>query len=221
MTLDSAERMRDAFRRRGLHLVEAFMYRHHPQWSLVRDLLDGGAVGKIRAVRASFCSHFDKPENHRWSAALGGGALWDLTCYAIDAARYVTRDEVVRVAATADLRTPEGVDAVSTASLELRGGVIAAATGSLAAGFDQSVTVVGEEGVLQMSAPFTPGWERARIQVRRRESERHFEVPGANQFLHQPRGAHARRRPSRRDRRRGNRDRRRGARRERVRARPR
>jgi D-xylose 1-dehydrogenase (NADP+, D-xylono-1,5-lactone-forming) len=185
MTLASAERIREAFRRRGLHLVEAFMYRHHPQWSLVRDLIDAGAVGKVRVVRGSFCGRFDKPENHRWSASLGGGALWDLTCYPIDAARYITRDEVVRVAATADTRTPEGVDAVSTAALELRGGVIASATGSLAAGFDQSVVVVGEDGVLQMSDPFTPGWERTRIGLRRRETERHFDVPGANQFLHQ------------------------------------
>ncbi len=185
MSLASAERMAEAFRSRGLYLVEAFMYRHHPQWSLVRDLVESGAVGRVRVVRASFCARFEKPENHRWSASLGGGALWDLTCYPIDAARYITRDEVLRVAATADAHTPDGVDAVSQASLELRGGVIVSATGSLAAGFDQSVVVVGEEGVLQMSAPFTPGWERTRIQVRRRETERHFEVPGANQFLHQ------------------------------------
>jgi predicted dehydrogenase len=184
-TSEAAARMIAACRDRGLRLVEAFMYRHHPQWSLLREIIDGGAIGKVRIVRASFCGRFEKPTDHRWSADLGGGALWDLTCYGVDVARYVTRAEVTRVAAVADARTGEGVDATSQASLELTSGAIAAATGSLVAGFDQSVVIVGEQGVLRMSQPFAPGWEPTRIDVRRRESERHFDVPGANHFLHQ------------------------------------
>ena len=185
LTAAAAARMVAASRERGLRLVEAFMYRHHPQWSLVRGLLDEGAIGDVRVVRASFCGRFDKPSNHRWSADLGGGALWDLTCYAVDVARYLTRAEAARVSCLADARTGDGVDATSQASLELTSGVIASATGLLAAGLDQSVVVVGEQGVLRVSQPFVPGWEPTRIEIRRRESERVFDVPGANHFLHQ------------------------------------
>jgi predicted dehydrogenase len=184
-TSAAAARMAAACRERGVRLVEAFMYRHHPQWALVRDHIDGGAIGEVRAVRASFCARFEQGSNHRWSADLGGGALWDLTCYAVDVARYLTRAEAARVSCLADARTGDGVDATSQAALELTNGVIASATGSLAAGFDQSVVVVGEQGVLRLSQPFTPGWNPARIEIRRRENDRVFEVPGANHFLHQ------------------------------------
>jgi xylose dehydrogenase (NAD/NADP) len=188
MTLASARRMASAFAPRGLRLVEAFMYRHHPQWPVVRSLLDEHAIGTLHIVRASLCGRFDKPANHRWSAALGGGALWDLTCYSVNAARYVTRAEPLRAVAFADAGTPEGVDASTQASLEFEGGVLASVTGSLRAGRDQSLVIVGDEGTIEVVRPFLPAWDPTFVVLRRSvgaESERRFEVGGANQFLHQ------------------------------------
>ncbi|HEY4011870.1 MAG TPA: Gfo/Idh/MocA family oxidoreductase [Polyangiaceae bacterium] len=188
MTVASARRIAAAFRSRGLRLIEGFMYRHHPQWTLVRSLVAEGRIGAVRIVRSSFCGRFDKPTNHRWSASLGGGALWDLTCYCVNVSRYVTRAEPVRVAAFADARTPEGVDASTAASLEFEGGVLASVTGSLRAGREQSVVLVGDEGTIEVVSPFLPRWESATVILRRGADgveERRFEVPGANQFLHQ------------------------------------
>jgi predicted dehydrogenase len=188
MTLASALRMAAAFAQRSLRLVEAFMYRHHPQWALVRSLLEERRIGAPRIVRASFCSRFDKPNDHRWSAAMGGGALWDLTCYGVNVARYITGVEPLRVTAFADAQTPQGVDASTQASLELEGGVLASVTGSLRAGRDQSLIVVGDEGTLEVDRPFLPGWDATHVVLRRGGSvpeERHYEVGGANQFLHQ------------------------------------
>jgi predicted dehydrogenase len=186
MSVDSAVRMTHAFRSRGLRLVEAFMYRHHPQWVVVRDLVDRGAVGRVRVVRGSFCVSLGKPENHRWSAAIGGGALWDLTCYTVDAARYLTRAEPVHVVAVADTRTPEGVDATSQVSLAFEGGVLVSATGSLCAGFEQEIVIVGDAGVLQVPRPFAPGFDATQVALTRlHDAERRFDVGGANHFLHQ------------------------------------
>jgi predicted dehydrogenase len=188
MTVASARRMATAFRSRGLRLVEGFMYRHHPQWTLVRSLVAEGRIGAVRIVRASFCGRFDKPMNHRWSASLGGGALWDLTCYCVNVSRYLTRAEPVRVAAFADARTEEGVDASTTASLEVEGGVLASVTGSLRVGREQSVILVGDEGTIEVVSPFLPKWEPATVILRRErhvDDVRRFDVPGANQFLHQ------------------------------------
>jgi predicted dehydrogenase len=187
LTLPSARRMAAAFAPRGLRLVEAFMYRHHPQWSLVRSLLDEGAIGTLRIVRASFCSRFDKPHDHRWSAALGGGTLWDLTCYGVNAARYVTGVEPVRAAAFADAQTQEGVDASTQASLEFEGGMLASVSGSLRTGRDQSLVIDGDEGTIEVVRPFVPGWDPTHVVLRRGfgREERRFEVGGANQFLHQ------------------------------------
>jgi D-xylose 1-dehydrogenase (NADP+, D-xylono-1,5-lactone-forming) len=190
MTLASARRMAAAFAARGLRLVEAFMYRHHPQWSLVHSLLAERAIGTLSIVRAAFCNRFDKPADHRWSSSLGGGALWDLTCYAVNAVRYVTGSEPVRVAAFADSSTAEGVDASTQASLVLENGVLATVTGSLrvGAGPDQSVVVCGDEGAIEVVRPFIPRWDPSYVVLRRaggRAEERRFEVRGANQYLHQ------------------------------------
>jgi predicted dehydrogenase len=92
----------------------------------------------------------------------------------------------VRAAAFADAKTPEGVDASSTASLEFEGGVLASVTGSLRAGRDQSLVIIGDEGTITMERPFLPDWDATDVVLRRRSGEeRRYEVGGANQFLHQ------------------------------------
>jgi xylose dehydrogenase (NAD/NADP) len=188
MTLASARRMAGAFTTRGLRLVEAFMYRHHPQWPIVLDLLAQRAIGTPHVVRASFCGRWDKPLDHRWSAALGGGALWDLTCYGVDVVRYLTRAEPFRATAIAESQTSEGVDESTQASLELPGGILASVTGSLRAGPDQSLMIAGEEGSIEVARPFVPDADPALVVLRRKGSarfaeERRFEVEGANHFL--------------------------------------
>jgi xylose dehydrogenase (NAD/NADP) len=188
LTLPSARRMAAAFSSRGLRLVDAFMYRHHPQWSLVRSLFDSGAIGKPILVRVGFCYRLDDFRDHRWSATLGGGALWDLTCYGVNVARFVTQAEPVRVSAFADSRTPEGVDASTQASVELSNGVLASLTGSMRGGTDNSVIIDGDEGTLEVHRAFLPRWDPTVVVLRPpggATGERRFEVPGANHYLHQ------------------------------------
>jgi D-xylose 1-dehydrogenase (NADP+, D-xylono-1,5-lactone-forming) len=188
MTLASARRMAAAFAPRGLRLVDAFMYRHHPQWSLVRSLLDERAIGKLCMLRVGFCYRLDNADDHRWSAALGGGALWDLTCYGVNVARFVTKAEPVRVAAFADSRTPQRVDALTQVSLELADGVLASLTGSMRGGSDQSVIIDGDQGTLELSRAFLPRWDPTCVVLRRPgrvPEERRIEVEGANEYLHE------------------------------------
>jgi xylose dehydrogenase (NAD/NADP) len=186
LTLASARRMAAAFSQRGLRLIDAFMYRHHPQWSLVHSLLEEGAIGQVRVVRASFCSRCEDANDHRWSA-LGGGALWDLTCYGVNAARYVTRSEPVRVAALADARSASGVDASTQASMEFEGGVLASVTGSLHGKDAHSLVIHGDRGTIEVERPFLPGWDPPSVVLSRSwvGEERRYEVGGANQYLHQ------------------------------------
>jgi D-xylose 1-dehydrogenase (NADP+, D-xylono-1,5-lactone-forming) len=188
LTLASARRMAGAFAGRRLRLIDAFMYRHHPQWSLVRSLLDDErTIGTLRIIRASFCSRCEDPNDHRWSAALGGGALWDLTCYGVNAARYLTRAEPLRVAAFADSRSEQGVDASTQASLMFDNGVLAAVTGSLHAKDAHSLVLHGDLGTIEVVRPFLPAWNPTFVVIKRSwvGEERRYEVGGANQYLHQ------------------------------------
>ena len=73
--------------RRGLVLTEAYMWRHSAQTSLLRDLLP--RVGEVQAVDVVFTARLEHGDDPRWSAELGGGALLDLGCYCVSAARLV------------------------------------------------------------------------------------------------------------------------------------
>jgi xylose dehydrogenase (NAD/NADP) len=183
MSTEAARKMRKAFDARHLRLVEAFMYRHHPQWRLVRDLVSSGWLGQLRLARSSFAGTIPRGADHRWSKVLGGGALWDLTCYGVDAARYVLGAEPQRVTAFADAHTPEGVDRSSQALLEFPGGVVASAAGSLSASPDQSFVVIGSDGTLELQRPFAPGRGATHVTKRRGEEVQRVEVPGADHFL--------------------------------------
>lgn len=178
---DEAEKLRATFTAKKLRLVEGFMVRHHPQWSRARDLV--GEIGGATHVRAWFRAMLDRENDHRWSAELGGGALFDVGCYAINAARYFVGEEPRRAQAFVKLRAT-GVDESTDALLEFPGGAIASVHGSLRAPFEQGVVISGPRGRVIVERPFVPDWEPAEVVVERdgkREVER---VGGANHFLH-------------------------------------
>ena len=73
----------------NVKVMEGFMYRFHPQHARVRDLLDSGLIGDIRSVRASFSFMMRPARMYRLAldVAQGGGAMWDIGCYAIHCLR--------------------------------------------------------------------------------------------------------------------------------------
>ncbi|MDB4947059.1 MAG: afr 6 [Labilithrix sp.] len=186
LTLDGerALALRAAFQRHGRLLVEGFMVRHHPQWSLAKRLVDHDAIGRVRHVRAWFRATLDNPADHRWSPTLGGGALFDVTCYAVNAARFFVGEEPVAVQGVARWAS-ERVDEATDALLEFPGGAVASVHGSLRAPYEQGLVVSGDRGLLVMRRPFSPGWEPTEIEIHvRREGPEVQLVAGANHFLH-------------------------------------
>jgi len=89
-----------------VHIMEAFMVRFHPQWIAVRDRVQRGELGDLRAVQTYF-SYFNRdPNNIRNQADIGGGALYDIGCYPIVTGRFLFGAEPKRVIALVD-RDPE------------------------------------------------------------------------------------------------------------------
>lgn len=184
LTAGDARAIREAFRARELVLVEGFMVRHHPQWTVVRRLLGEGVIGKVQHVRAWLRSTLDHPSDHRWSKTLGGGALFDVTCYAVNAARMAIGEEPIRTQATARW-TASGVDESTDALLEFPGGAVASVHGSLRAPFEQGVVISGEKGRIVLERPFVTHWDPTQIVVEITASERQVhDIGGANHFLH-------------------------------------
>jgi xylose dehydrogenase (NAD/NADP) len=185
LSAGGARRMSAAFRARGLRLVEAFMYRHHPQWEIVRRLLAERVIGDVRSLRAGLAGTVKSDGDHRFSPSLGGGALFDVTCYAVDAARMLLGGEPVRVTAQAALLAEGGVDVTTSALLELPGGVLASAHGSLRSAPDQFLTILGSHGRIEVERPFICDWSPTQVRLERADESRILAVSGANHFLHQ------------------------------------
>jgi predicted dehydrogenase len=182
-SLASAARVREAFAKRGLRLVEGFMYRHHPQWRVVRSLIADGAIGEVRSIRAALTRMRPAPEDHRWSMQLGGGALRSVTCYGIDAARFLTGCEPIRLCAFSSYDGDGGVDVTTHAVVELNGGVLATASGSIGEAPEQGLWIAGTEGRIVIERPFVPGWDKVHIVHERGADARRLDVKGANHFL--------------------------------------
>ena len=78
-------------------LMEAFMYRHHPQWIKAKQLVDEGTIGDLRTINSFFTYYNADPVNIRNMAEIGGGGLMDIGCYCISLARFIFNSEPQRV----------------------------------------------------------------------------------------------------------------------------
>ena len=139
---------------KNVHIMEAFMVRFHPQWHRVRELLRSGALGEIRTLQTHF-SYFNRdPNNIRNRPENGGGALYDIGCYAVVTGRYIFENEPTRVMCMMD-RDPEfGIDRTVSAMLDYGYGRQQTFTVSTQATRSQSVQILGTRKRLKVDVPF-------------------------------------------------------------------
>ncbi len=153
LTSADAERMVAVAEAAGVRLMEAFMYRLHPSWVAVRDLVESGRIGRLVAVQSWFSYFNDDPANIRNVREFGGGALYDVGCYCVNLSRMLFGSEPTRVEASM-LRDPaSGVDVVTSGLLEFPDGS-ATFTCSIRAEDDQRVHIYGTEGRISIEIPF-------------------------------------------------------------------
>jgi predicted dehydrogenase len=154
LTAADAERMVEACERSGVRLMEAFMYRLHPSWVAVRELVASGGIGRLLSVQSWFSYFNDDPSNIRNIREAGGGALFDIGCYCINLSRMLFGQEPTRVEAAIRWDPEMDVDTVTSALLEFPEGGVASFTCSTRAEPDQRVHVSGSEGRISIGIPF-------------------------------------------------------------------
>jgi predicted dehydrogenase len=142
--------------RSGMRVIEAFMVRFHPQWHRVRALIQAGRIGSVRAIQSAFAFSVLDPNNVRNRADIGGGALYDVGCYAIVTARYLFGVEPDRAIALVDRDPVLGVDRLTSGLLAFPGGGQLAFSSALQLAPYQRVAILGSEGRIEVLVPFTP-----------------------------------------------------------------
>jgi D-xylose 1-dehydrogenase (NADP+, D-xylono-1,5-lactone-forming) len=165
---------------RGLVLSEAFMYRHHPQTIRLAQLVADGAIGPLRSVRSHFSFLLTDSEDVRLSATLEGGALMDLGCYCVSAARLLAGEP--ESFAGVHVRGGERVDVSFAGAMRFGGGVVAAFEASFRSAAGYGLQVTGETGALCVADPWhihgpgielvADGGQTRRIEVQAADSYR-------------------------------------------------
>jgi predicted dehydrogenase len=153
LTAADAERMVEACDAAGVRLMEAFMYRHHPSWVAVRDLVESGRIGRLAAVRSWFSYYNDDPANIRNIREYGGGALYDIGCYNVNLSRLLFGSEPTRIRASIERDPVTGVDVLTSAILDFGDGSATFTCGTRIE-TDQRVDIYGTTGRISIGIPF-------------------------------------------------------------------
>lgn len=159
-------------------LMEAFMYRHHPQTARLAELVRSGAIGRLRLIRSSFSFPLTDAGNVRMSGSLEGGALMDVGCYCVSGARLLAGEPVTAMAVS--VTGGDGVDVAFAGALTFADGILAHFDAGLVFADRHELEVVGEEGTLVTRDP----WHcvAPELLLRRGDEVQRITVPAANPY---------------------------------------
>ncbi|MFZ0995471.1 MAG: Gfo/Idh/MocA family oxidoreductase [Candidatus Dormiibacterota bacterium] len=161
LTAAEAREMGEAAADHGVVLAEAVMYRYHPRWHVIRELVGQGSLGGLRHIQGAFTFPLRQESDIRWDPALGGGALYDVGSYLVNASRWLV-GEPTRVLTRAQLR--HGVVSDGSMLLEFKtpqGAVSAELAYSFESAEHQRLELIGTEASLTIPKPFTAWHEEA------------------------------------------------------------
>lgn len=179
-TVTECEAMVAACQRHRVHLVEAFMYRYHPQWQVVWEAVNDGKIGPLRLIRAGFGFLLRGESNIRMSPELDGGALQDVGCYCVNVARWFLGEPIRVRGVSADLRGA-GVDTHNSAVLEFASGAQALVECSFETASHQAVEIIGERGRIEVPVAFVTSGE-TRVRIVDADGERIETVPATDSY---------------------------------------
>ncbi|NLG52022.1 MAG: Gfo/Idh/MocA family oxidoreductase [Chloroflexi bacterium] len=178
-----AREMQAVAQETGNLLVEAFMYRYSPLMRQALQIVRAGELGELRAIHSAFTFVLpDDPRNVRLQADMGGGALYDVGCYAIHVQRLFAGREPVSTYARCLWSEQYGVDLNCAGLLDFGQGLV----GSLHAGFDTPgntfFRLLGTKGSLEGPDGFSPRERPGVLVLNRAGLTRRLTVPQANAY---------------------------------------
>jgi len=142
-----------------LKVMEAFMYRFHPQWQRARQLVSEGKIGALRTIQSFFSYYIDDPLNLRNKADSGGGGMLDIGCYTISLARFIFGNEPRRVFGIVEYDPQLKVDRLISSILDFGSGTSTFTCGTQLSPY-QRVNIVGTEGRIEIEIPFNAPIDR-------------------------------------------------------------
>ncbi len=154
LTAAEAQTLVDAARRYPhLKIMEAFMYRLHPQWQLAKQMVDQGKVGKLRTIHSFFSYYNTDPNNIRNQADIGGGGLMDIGCYNLSLSRFIFGREPERVVGMIEYDPQLRIDRLASGMLDFGDGTATFTCATQLSPY-QRVHIYGTAGRIEIEIPF-------------------------------------------------------------------
>jgi predicted dehydrogenase len=142
-----------------LKVMEAFMYRHHPQWQRAKELVTGGAIGDLRTIQSFFAYSNLDPTNIRNQVEHGGGGLMDIGCYNVSLSRFIFGDEPTRVCGLVEYDPQFKTDRLFSGMLDFRQGTATFSCSTQLSPY-QRVNIFGTTGRIEIEIPVNAPPER-------------------------------------------------------------
>jgi len=181
ISIEDVDKIREVSINTGTVITEAFMYRHHPQTKKIKEMVGQGDIGKLQLIRGSFCYTNTRPDNPRLKPDLGGGSLWDVGCYPVGYARFLTGEEPVEVYGQ-QITGPTGIDVLFTGQLRFPSGVISQFECSFISPSKSVIEITGDKGRIVIPVPYKPGMKNEII-IEQDGIKQSSEIKGADLYL--------------------------------------
>ena len=136
-----------------LKIMDAFMYRHHPQWQKAKELVEEGQIGKLKSIQTFFSYYNTDPDNIRHNPQFGGGGLMDIGCYCISLSRYIFGWEPKRVTGLVEFDPIFKTDRMVSGILDFSTGTSTFTCSTQVMPF-QRVNIFGDTGGIEIEIPF-------------------------------------------------------------------
>jgi len=179
LTTNYAEAMvvLEEVRRHDVFLMEAFMYRCHPQTARLKELVDSGVIGDVRLIQASFSHNYRAPyENIRLSNSAAGGGIMDVGGYTTSMVRLIVGAEPDLVTGAAHIGTSSRVDEWASGGLHFPNGIVGSLICGIQVPVESAVQIWGTEGHITVANPWFPGKGANRILIQKSEDSAPTEI---------------------------------------------
>lgn len=185
LNAEETAEMNEACRQAGVLFAEAFMYRYHPRYEMMKQVIQSGEIGEVRSLHGTFTFNNAKDTgNVRYRKNWGGGSLYDVGVYPISAARLLLGEEPAAATVQA-LFSPDhdDVDMMASGVLEFSNGVALTFQCGMWAFFENELRIVGTKGRIDVPSAFvTNENEQDYFFVTTENGRKEMEVPLLNQY---------------------------------------
>ncbi len=152
---EAEELLHESLKYPNLKIMEAFMYKYHPQWIKAKELISSGEIGKLKTIQSSFSFYDDDPESIVNNKKFGGGSLMDIGCYPISLSRFIFDSEPEKVLGCIEYHPQFKVDSIANAILKFKEGT-SSFFSSIQLQEMQQAKIFGTEGIIEFELPFNP-----------------------------------------------------------------